>query len=549
MIAILSVIVAGFLSANNSKIINDKAIETRSGDMGDIYEALQKYFIVNGRLPCPASLILTKTGTDTSYGNEVVTSGSCSGTGVYTSTSSTNLVYGMVPFKTIGLPSQAGEDAYQNKIIYVVDKRFANSTTFGTTTATGIITIKERSSSTLTNDALFVLMSSGANKSGAFDANSSSQNTPRSSDSDELNNDLPTTPTSFDNIFIISSSSSTSFDDIIFYKTKNDLIGDSKASSDALSLKAKCAATSETLYGTTINWPEGSYDQAVVSTTPCSGDYNCGVTYPTKKCGADGVWGSVIDECTSCCSLYTGQNFGSGSTYTGADMNSNSPGTVINLSCINSNYGSSIVTSGSRTTNTSFDCGETAAGGSAYYTSSNGYRSTNTPYITCDPTTKSWIRSNGCVSCQSCEYSINFILINGTTSIDADVCGDDGDFKFGQSSSFGTEYCTTGVVPRCGNSYNSGAYPLNNQDLTNCYAISSNLTTCDESQFPTISAGTRVNTSSSSNVLSHNSSMACIGRYHNESSGCSINQARGMVKYTCVDGVAFAKSICKWSYD
>lgn len=287
---------------------------------------------------------------------------------------------------------------------------------------------------------------------------------------------------------------------------------------------------------------KGSYNTATVSSYTCSykdSNYKIDEVYYKYASGSD---------CEKYCTLTNNQTFTNsyfGGTLTNSgyyDVNSS-----VTLKC-NSNYGSAIVYSGSRTTNTSYDCGETAAGGSSYYTSSIGYRGTTYPSSTCrsDGTWSSV--SNACTSCRTCSYSANFNPIYGTTSIDADLCGDDGDFNFGGNSSYGTEGYNSDQTPLYSNSHNSGDYPLNNQDLTYCYSISSDISSCSESQFSSIIQGTKVNTSSSSNTLNHNNSMACVGRYRNESNNCSTDHAKGMIKYTCTDGVAFAKSICKWSW-
>ena len=53
---------------------------------------------------------------------------------------------------------------------------------------------------------------------------------------------------------------------------------------------------------TTITWPDAAYDEISVATTACpSGsspnDYTGGPKYPTRKCGAFGSWGSVVNPC------------------------------------------------------------------------------------------------------------------------------------------------------------------------------------------------------------------------------------------------------------
>jgi len=63
-------------------------------------------------------------------------------------------------------------------------------------------------------------------------------------------------------------------------------------STSALSLSYPSVAT--------YSWPESSYNQVVRSTTACPAPYTTTVGYPTRRCGAFGVWeSSVINPCTN----------------------------------------------------------------------------------------------------------------------------------------------------------------------------------------------------------------------------------------------------------
>lgn len=309
VIMIISILITGALSVSVTSVNNAK-IKVTKDRIAEVYKALGNFLLVNGRLPCPASLLLTKSSS--SYGSEAGTAGTCaaSGTGTYSSSTSTSLIIGMVPIRSLGLPNEMGEDGFENKLVYVVDKGFTSSTTFGTSGVTisgttitynSVITVQEKplsNAQTATTNAIFLLMSYGANEYGSFGANSSSQNSiPSPADSDEQSNwiaSISGTTANFDGTFMASSGSSEVFDDIVFYKTRNQLVQDFSAFSTI-----PCAAVSTSDYGTTISWPQGSYDQNVVASTSCPTGYQQGPVKPTKKCNAFGIWGVVTSPCLS----------------------------------------------------------------------------------------------------------------------------------------------------------------------------------------------------------------------------------------------------------
>jgi prepilin-type N-terminal cleavage/methylation domain-containing protein len=298
VVLIISILIAGSLTASVSVINNAKVKVTRDR-MAEIYKALGNYLLINGSLPCPASIISIK-ASDSTYGTSIGTAGTCSGTGVYNSSVATNLVYGMVPVRSLGLGNDLAEDGFQDKIAYIVDKNFTG-TTFGTTaTATSNMTINEipgSATQTLTNDAIFALVSYGANQSGAFGINSASKNT-RSTDSSEMQNDLDSTSApAFGKTKIFDAKNSDLFDDIVFYKTRNALVADFNAFSAIYCV----AGTVSLTYGSAASYSfaQSFYDQVAISTTICPSGYQTTSTYPTVRCGAFGVWQSfATNPCT-----------------------------------------------------------------------------------------------------------------------------------------------------------------------------------------------------------------------------------------------------------
>ena len=300
VIVIASILISGALGVSVSSINNAK-IQVTNDRLQEIYRAIGNFLLVNKRLPCPASLKKVKVN-DADYGIEVGGGTSCVGDGVYSSTSNSNLVYGMVPFRSLQLSNDIAEDGFESKITYIVDKNFTkiddatldlvNRDTFGTAQYTNTITIQEKPSATLqtvTNDAIIVLISHGSNKSGAFNSNSSTQNT-RSSDIDEQNNDATTFNDAannavFDNTIIMSSGNSDVFDDIILYKTRNEIIEDFNAM-----YLIPCEDA-----GASFANVNASYEQIVYATLSCPNP-NEGIRL-TKKCQAYGTWTNIIASC------------------------------------------------------------------------------------------------------------------------------------------------------------------------------------------------------------------------------------------------------------
>lgn len=317
MIIIISILISGILSVSTNSANNAK-IRITNERIKEIYQALGRYLLVNGKLPCPASIIAIKSS-DANYGlplgaeGSCTTAGNCSASGVCSpAVGATNLVYGMVPIQVLDLSNDFAEDGFEDKIAYIVDKRFTKDTvvpdggtdSFGTSPFTATITINEIPTigvtQTDTDDAIFALVSYGGNKSGSFGINSSTQFT-RSSDATETENDLDSlTSPNFNKILNLSADSSDVFDDIVFYKSRNALVADFKAflaipcsgSGNGLSLNYGGAAT--------YTWPQAHYNQVVAADTQCPPDYLIRTNYPIRRCGAFGIWESgIIAPCAN----------------------------------------------------------------------------------------------------------------------------------------------------------------------------------------------------------------------------------------------------------
>ena len=284
----------GGLTITISSLNKAKKISTQN-KINEIYNAVGKFLLENKRLPCPASLTLTKS--NNLYGVEARGASGCD-----VSLFKNDIFYGMVPAKTLNLPLNMGEDDFGGKISYIIDQRFTTnfqdvisnvSTGFGTTQVyTGAMTIYEKPSSisrTITDDAILVILSHGLNKFGAFNNNATVQNA-RSSDSDESENDANSSVANgFDKNFIYNSQNSKIFDDVMIFKTRNQIVQDF----NAFYLIACLDDGSVNPYGSkSIYYGQNLYG------TKCTG---VGFTYdkiPEKYCDRFGRW-HEINRCGS----------------------------------------------------------------------------------------------------------------------------------------------------------------------------------------------------------------------------------------------------------
>ena len=315
-ILIISLLMAGVFSFATGSI-NDAKLALTKQRMDEIYKSMGTYLMVNKRLPCPASILTSKIN-DNSYGQEVGAGTGCEGAGVYKSSTNANLFFGGVPLKALNLTSEYAEDGYGNKFNYIIDRRFTYefistgsiveniNPSFGTVaSALNVITIKEKQASNsitvLSNDAIFVLSSAGENGLRAFNAESGIQNNIASTELEELdnqitgfNNIIPSSPTAtFDNIFFVNSFGSENFDDIVFYKARDNFVGDFSARN-----LIYCKGSILTDAFEKRNLYHGQY---LYATAPCNinigsiGGYT--KIIKTIRCGLNGEWQFVMSSC------------------------------------------------------------------------------------------------------------------------------------------------------------------------------------------------------------------------------------------------------------
>ena len=406
VLTIISVLVAGVMAISTAKIKQSRTQLTQER-IKIIYNRLQHSMKVNRALPCPALTNKIKSA-DSDYG----TAGNCTAvSGVY---ASGDYVWGAVPIKSLGLPAEYAEDGFGSKFFYFIDKRFTigsdpsippdfTTTTFSTmlnnqlsASPSNLWSVKERVAGNLqviTDHAVLGIVSLGENKASAYNANSASRN-PAASDVDELTNSSATTE------FITSSASSDDFDDIVFYKTAAQLLGDFSELKDLI----PCDNTDSDYIGSSTG--DAWYNGVVYSKKhpECVGNTDL---RHSKRCGADGTFTNLYtSNCESVggdsCSLATG-NIGVGSYYDGAAGNPKvmSNGELFTITC-RSGFGREIVGANryvNISDNTDLTCGTTLTD-----------RSNHSPIALCNAGTIEIIHD--CSACRDCTDSSGVYAID-----------------------------------------------------------------------------------------------------------------------------------------
>lgn len=244
VLTIVGITMGSALTLATKKTESDKIEETNT-KMDIIEDALETFLITYQRLPCPAQ------GDDRQGETTYMTAGVASTGGcTLASFNSGNVYAGVIPLRNstangenINLPIDLRFDGWGRRFTYAVDFRFANnSATNGACDSdvgdvcfkfisNGSITVNDSSGNPLTTTAVYVLISHGKNGRGAWYGDYASVDAiqlPDSTDSDELENGGETT---FDTTFVQKDETAT-FDDIVRYKTKSQLVVDAGGITD-----------------------------------------------------------------------------------------------------------------------------------------------------------------------------------------------------------------------------------------------------------------------------------------------------------------------------
>lgn len=194
-----------FLEQNHRKATHVK--------VDSIQNALDIYLIQNGRLPCPAGLVLS-TGEELA---SCTTSSSANGLFV-----SNGVARGWIPYEELNLTSDMAYDSWGNKVTYSVSvdavadfKKMADG-------FNGISVYDNTTSKLITNKAVYSINSHGKNELGAYNKNGSYISASGISASEDVN--VPSLAN--DSSLFIYFSDYKTYDDIGKYKTRMQMIID-----------------------------------------------------------------------------------------------------------------------------------------------------------------------------------------------------------------------------------------------------------------------------------------------------------------------------------
>ncbi len=217
---------AGFSILNSSLNRNDYS--NTKAKITEIKRAMQRYYTKNSKLPCPANRA-AKYG-DSDYGTDAY-SGSCTTASIVGNTVRiSNLVrQGAVPTRALDLADEMMYDEYGMKFTYAVTEAATTSA------ADGIITINDGIPTTITTSAVYVIVSHGSDKKGAYTAGGAigiACAITLGRDNENCDNNPTATNTTFTSAQFNDLSRGTTawFDDVIGWATKYEVTGGSTGS-------------------------------------------------------------------------------------------------------------------------------------------------------------------------------------------------------------------------------------------------------------------------------------------------------------------------------
>lgn len=306
VLVIAAIMISTSLSSSVETLRRTKEKATKA-KMEEVYKAIGNYLLVHKRLPCPSSL-KKKKDSDSTYGLAApIVSGECNGPGVYMSAGGT-LFYGALPIKDLGLLPDMGEDEFGNKFSFMVHKNGISVDSFSTSAEGALLISEVRNSGEIRSSwkEIFIIISHGANGYNAFPANSSVQNSAsptfdEAGNSIQSINDATSPPTaSYNEHLYATHTQNEIFDDILFYKTKSQIVVDF----NAMHL-LKCIGEPN---GGNPWYPDAYYGQTITALKTClqtHGATHVGGTYArTRRCGPFNEWADnssgtdyLIEEC------------------------------------------------------------------------------------------------------------------------------------------------------------------------------------------------------------------------------------------------------------
>ena len=217
ILGFLAFLIAPILSST----VNYSRLRETRVKLDPVKSAIVAFVAANSRLPCPA--IESLSSSNAAYGREAATPGTCTGTTALTG----GAVRGVIPWVTLGIPADAAADAYGRFFTYVVTTSQTALTANTLPGMAGVVAVHNATPVAAGNQvnagnlAVAVVISHGANGSGAFNPESGAR-TPVPGGADEAEN------TDTGNVAIVDKAASdlpaNPFDDIVLWITPSDLL-------------------------------------------------------------------------------------------------------------------------------------------------------------------------------------------------------------------------------------------------------------------------------------------------------------------------------------
>ena len=279
-------------------LINSSHTNITASKLKEIEKAIKIFAIKNGYLPCPSNI-------NCKIGDTCARTGVCTLTttqGLY-SNGGISYLYGGIPTASLNLSDNYAIDAWNSRIVYVVNKNYTNKNYFIKTGEKGI-TVKNTNDDLITDDAVYILISPGENKNGAFNAKGAALSTDTSLD------DYENSFNSRSNNIFIKDVLSDNFDDIALYKERKALISDLSLEDIPCNLSELSDLDDDWNYTSHSKCPNGICQQ----TTEIESKNKCAVGYisknpysydgyykPVRKCLKYGKWSDVMYPCIEGC--------------------------------------------------------------------------------------------------------------------------------------------------------------------------------------------------------------------------------------------------------
>lgn len=194
----LVLLVLSILSAAGISLYQNTDTATKIGETSQrldaIENALRDYRYAHHRLPCPADPRLTTS--DGGFGAESQLAGVCDDSTPAVPARSGDIVAGTVPTRTLNLPDDYMYDAWGRRITYKVDARatqpaaiveYTAYTNQCASTSNTAITVKNAGGNTITESAVYALISHGANGHGAYLASGARRNARSENANEQIN--------------------------------------------------------------------------------------------------------------------------------------------------------------------------------------------------------------------------------------------------------------------------------------------------------------------------------------------------------------------------